>query len=328
MNTTNNNHSTNQIVSCIVPVLNEGDAISDFISSLHQQDYRPIELIIVDGGSVDGTIDIVNSSIDELNDDLFSIKLFHERDFGNISSPANARNIGLDTAQGEFIFFIDADTCFIDEITISTAVFECGNQNIIFIHFETLVDTKLEEHISKTIRGLNGIYLFRSSFIGKTRFIPTLGLGEDREFIHRIFATNDCSKIKACTITIGRHYPHTKHELKKQAEWYGRTIVRYLQTIWSVNNKDFLQQMSYTIYNVLMALFPLVLLISVVMSLNLTFVLILLFFAITLMRFFMYRLTSVNDFVFLMWYSIYYGLFFTKGLLLNMYKKNGIGRHN
>lgn len=328
MNITDNNHSTNQVVSCIVPVLNEGDAISDFISSLHQQDYRPIELIIVDGGSKDDTIDIVNSSIDKLSDESFSIRLFQECDFGEISSPANARNIGLDASQGEFIFFIDADTCFSDGATISTAVFECGSQNVIFINFETLIDTKLEEHISKTIRGLNGIYVFRSTFIGKTRFIPTLGLGEDREFHHRIFATNDCSKINVCTIPIGRHYPHTKYELKKQAEWYGRTIVRYLRTIWPINKKDFIQQMSYVAYNISMALFPLVLLASVVISLKLTFILIVFFSALTLMRFFIYRLTAADDFVFLMWYSIYYGFFFTKGLMSNMDNKYIIGRHN
>lgn len=328
MNITDNNQSTNQVVSCIVPVLNEGDAISDFISSLHQQDYRPIELIIVDGGSKDDTIDIVNSSIDKLSEESFSIRLFRECDFGEISSPANARNIGLDAAQGEFIFFIDADTCFIDVATISTAVFECGSQNVIFINFETIIDTKLEKYISKTIRGLNGIYVFRSTLIGKTRFIPSLGLGEDREFIHRIFEKNDRSKIKVCTITIGRHYPHTRNELKKQAKWYGRTIVRYLKTIWPTNKKDFLQQISYVAYNISMALFPLVLLASIVISLNLTFILIVFFSTLTLMRFFMYRLTGVNDFAFLMWYSIYYGFFFTKGLMSNMHKKNIIGRHN
>ena len=46
-----------QLVSCIVPVLNEGDTISDFILSLYQQDHRPIELLIIDGESSDETVD-------------------------------------------------------------------------------------------------------------------------------------------------------------------------------------------------------------------------------------------------------------------------------
>ncbi|MCK5342149.1 MAG: glycosyltransferase family 2 protein [Candidatus Heimdallarchaeota archaeon] len=204
MNTTDNDHSTNQVVSCIVPVLNEGDAISDFISSLHQQDYKPIELIIVDGGSTDDTIDIVNSSIDKLSDESFSIRLFRECDFGEISSPANARNIGLDAAQGEFIFFIDADTCFIDDATISKAVSEMNDHDFVIIYFKPLIDTKLEYYISKTMK-LDGIFLYRRKIIENIRFIPTLGFGEDREFNHRLFGCVTSSKKISSTIFIGRH---------------------------------------------------------------------------------------------------------------------------
>jgi len=323
-----NNYTTKQLVSAIVPVLNEKDTISNLILSMHNQNYRPLELLIVDGGSKDGTIDIVNTYINDLNDELFSIKLFKEEDFGTIASPANARNIGLDTATGEYVFFVDSDISFIDKITLKTAISELGDRDFIIIYCEPLIDTKLEGYISKTIMGMNGIFIFKSDFISKTRFIPTLGLGEDREFNYRLFGNDNLSKFKVCTISMGRHYPHTKNELKKQAKWYGRTVVRYLKVIWAINKKDFLQQMLYSIYNVSMAFFPFAVLISIIISLDLTFVLLLLLLAMTLLRFFIYRLSSINEFVFLMWYSIYYGIFFTKGLISNIHKSNIIGRQN
>jgi len=325
MNITDNNQSTNQVVSCIVPVLNEGDAISDFISSLHQQDYRPIELIIVDGGSKDDTIDIVNSSIDKLSEESFSIRLFRECDFGEISSPANARNIGLDAAQGEFIFFIDADTCFIDVATISTAVCDMNRHDFVIIYFKPLIDTKLEYYISKTMK-LDGFFLYRSKILEHVRFIPTLGFGEDREFNHSLFGCVTSSEQVSSQVFVGRHYPHTKTELRKQNEWYGRTILKYMNVIYHVDKQDFLRQFAYIIYNISLACYPVVIIVSLIVSLKLTVILLLLFFTQILTRFIKYNCNSLHEYVFLIWYSLYNGIFFTKGLVSNIYKKNSIGR--
>lgn len=312
------------LVSCIVPVLNEKETILDYILSLHNQDYRPIELIIVDGGSVDGTIDIIKKAIDDLNDDCFSIKLFKERDFGTITSPANARNIGLDNAKGEFVFFIDSDTRFINNSTISAAISEMGNKDFIIIDFKPIIDTKLEEKISKIMKC--GVLIFRKKLIDRKRFIPTLGFGEDREFNYRLFGDLSFFGEVPCSINIGRHYPHTINELRKQNEWYGRTVVRYLMAIYNVDKKEFLSQSIYLIYNILLAIFPFALVISLIISFKLALIFLFLFFAQTTVLFFKYRFSTLDDYKFLMWYSLYNGLFFTKGLISNIYRKNIIGR--
>lgn len=316
---------TKNLVSCIVPVLNEKDTIHNFILSLSQQDYRPIELLIVDGGSRDDTIILVNKAMKDLNDESFKIKLFEEREFGTIASPANARNIGIDHATGEYIFFIDSDTCFIEKFTISAAINEMGDQNIIIINFKPLIDTKLEKYISKTKKP-DGIIVYRKKMIDKVRFIPTLGFGEDREFIYRLFGGFDFSRVIQCTLFIGRHYPHTKDELRKQTEWYGRTIIRFIQAIYPLNKKEFIKQSSYIIYNLLMTFLPLVILGSLVILPELAFILITLFFMHILMLFFKYRYKTIDGFIFLIWYSLYNALFFTKGLISNIYKKEIIGR--
>ncbi len=319
------NTDTNKLVSCIVPVLNEKDTISDFMISLFQQDYRPIELIIVDGGSKDGTIDMINSTAGSFDDELFSVRFFEEKDFGTITSPANARNIGLDMRNGEFIFFIDSDTCFISSSTISTAIFEINDRDYIIIPFKPLIDTKLEKYISEII-GLDGIIVYKEKLIKNIRFIPTLGFGEDREFNYHLFGDISFSDQIPSTVFIGRHHPHTISELKIQNEWYGRTIIKYLKAIYPVNKKEFLRQISYVFYNILMALFPFFIIISSVISHGFAFILLILFAVLILVRFLKYKWSKFDQYVFLVWYSILNGIFFTKGMISNIYKKNSAGR--
>ncbi len=322
---TASNLSTEHLVSCIVPVLNEKETILDFITSLHNQYYRPVELILVDGGSKDSTLELINSKINELQDEQFSIRLFKEKDFGEISSPANARNIGLDQAKGEFIFFIDSDTSFINPSILSSAVDEIKDRDYIIMNFKPLIDTKLEDHISKTI-GLCGVILFRKNLLKNKRFIPTLGFGEDREFLFQVFGNLNFSREFPCSLNIGRHYPHNKRELRKQAEWYGRTGIRYLKVIYHIDKKEFAKQFLYVIYNGVMAFFPFAVVLSLVTSLYLTFTLVVFYLAQTLMRFIRYGYNTLDEYIFVLWYSIYYGIFFTKGLISNLYKKNAIGR--
>jgi len=85
------------LVSVIVPVFNGGRYIRAALQSAFGQEYRPIEVIVVDDGSTDNTAEVVRSF-----KDLTSL---HQ---SNQGVPA-ARNVGISIAQGEFIAFLDAD---------------------------------------------------------------------------------------------------------------------------------------------------------------------------------------------------------------------------
>lgn len=86
------------LVSVILPVYNGERLLAESIRSVLRQDYRPVELIIVDDGSVDATARVAAGFSD-------SVRYFHQSHAG----PAAARNLGLRVAQGEYIAFIDAD---------------------------------------------------------------------------------------------------------------------------------------------------------------------------------------------------------------------------
>ena len=86
------------LVSCIVPVFNGERYLAEALDSILAQTYRPLEVIVVDDGSTDGTAHIVAGYGAE-------VSYIHQANAG----PAAARNRGLDAARGEFIAFLDAD---------------------------------------------------------------------------------------------------------------------------------------------------------------------------------------------------------------------------
>ena len=97
--------ASNDLISIIIPIKNERDRIRTIIDGLYKQAYRPIEVIFVDGGSTDGTVEEIMNVIKERSSDDFKVRLLRESDFGPIRSPANARNIGALNADGKYIAF-------------------------------------------------------------------------------------------------------------------------------------------------------------------------------------------------------------------------------
>lgn len=85
-------------VSVIVPVYNCERYLAEAIGSVIGQAYRPIEVIVVDDGSTDGSAALVKS-LD------VTIRYIYQQNRG----PAAARNTGLAMARGDVIAFLDAD---------------------------------------------------------------------------------------------------------------------------------------------------------------------------------------------------------------------------
>jgi glycosyltransferase involved in cell wall biosynthesis len=91
----------NRGFSCVTTVRNEAEGIELFLESIARQDVMPGELIIVDGGSSDDTVDRIRSFRNRLP---CSLKLIEAGDV-NI---AKGRNVGIAVAQHEIIVLIDA----------------------------------------------------------------------------------------------------------------------------------------------------------------------------------------------------------------------------
>lgn len=94
-----NSFQKNILVSTIIPVFNEEKTIEECINSLKNQNYRPMEIIVIDDGSTDSTVKILST---------LKIKLLTQKHLG----PGTARNYGVQKSSGEIIVFVDADMTF------------------------------------------------------------------------------------------------------------------------------------------------------------------------------------------------------------------------
>ena len=106
------NNSKGPLVSIITVCLNSSAYLEDSIKSVLEQVYPNIEYLIIDGGSTDGSIDILNKYRDKIN------KIVVEKDTGIF----NAMNKGIKLATGDIIYFINSDDKFYDRKVVEEAV--------------------------------------------------------------------------------------------------------------------------------------------------------------------------------------------------------------
>lgn len=100
----------NVFLSIIVPIYNVEKYIGSLVNSLVKQTNKNFEVIFIDDGSTDESMQILKE-IMAGSEQEFSIKLLQQVHQGESS----ARNIGILNATGEYIFFLDSD----DEIEIN-----------------------------------------------------------------------------------------------------------------------------------------------------------------------------------------------------------------
>lgn len=91
----------NKTVSVIVPVYNVEYYLPVCLDSLLIQTYQNLEIILIDDASTDQSSEIIDRYAHQ--DDR--IKVLHKSN-GSVSS---ARNVGIELAMGEYIYFVDPD---------------------------------------------------------------------------------------------------------------------------------------------------------------------------------------------------------------------------
>ncbi|MFT6168327.1 MAG: teichuronic acid biosynthesis glycosyltransferase TuaG [Celeribacter sp.] len=121
-------------VSIVMPVLNADQFLEHTLASVRAQTFQDWELIVVDDGSTDQSLDILRKAA--ANDSRISVLTHaHSRQAGA------ARNTGLDQATGQYIAFLDADDLWdqtklatqIDFMTQQACTFSCTAFDVIDI---------------------------------------------------------------------------------------------------------------------------------------------------------------------------------------------------
>jgi len=93
----------NKLVSVIIACKNAENTILETLKSIENQSYTNIEIIIIDDGSNDNSVSIIEDYIESSNKEIIFKKL------NNSKGSANARNMGMNLAKGFYICFNDAD---------------------------------------------------------------------------------------------------------------------------------------------------------------------------------------------------------------------------
>jgi glycosyltransferase involved in cell wall biosynthesis len=101
-------HESSPLISIIIAVFNGRATLQQCIDSVAQQTYPNKELIVIDGGSTDGTVDLLRANSERIS------YWISEPDRGIYS----AWNKGLAQAKGEWICFLGADDYFWDAHTL------------------------------------------------------------------------------------------------------------------------------------------------------------------------------------------------------------------
>ncbi|OOF47360.1 glycosyltransferase family 2 protein, partial [Rodentibacter trehalosifermentans] len=114
------------LISIIIPVYNSSNYLVQALNSCLNQSYSNIEIIVVDDGSTDNSVNIIK----EMMSQDIRIKLFFTP---SNQGPAIARNIGLENSSGEYITSLDSDD-FIESNKLEKQVTFMLENNVSMTH--------------------------------------------------------------------------------------------------------------------------------------------------------------------------------------------------
>lgn len=223
----------NKMVSIILPVFNAERFLSQCLDSILRQTYQEWELIAVDDGSKDGSIEILKSY--EKRDNRIHI-ISKENEGVSI-----ARNVALEQTHGDYIYFVDSDDIVMHEALMilvkamdsSNATFvksdflpidEQGKQ--VFINKKQVIRRRYDGRVMDSEKFFKKILmkeyflwtcLFQKDIIVKNhiQFIPHCRLMEDAAFVADYLLYSDRNVYKDACVYGYRKYEGTVSAVNK-----------------------------------------------------------------------------------------------------------------
>lgn len=123
------------MVSIIVPVFNREKELDRCLSSIINQSFKDLDIILIDDGSTDCSPQLCDKYSDKYN----MVRVFHNSNMG----VSETRNFGLRNAKGDYICFIDSDD-YVDEKYIEklyTSI-TSGDYNVSICDYYEVIDTE------------------------------------------------------------------------------------------------------------------------------------------------------------------------------------------
>ncbi len=196
-------------VSIVIPVYNRQNVLEECVLSALAQSYTNFEILLVDDGSTDRSLEICKKLA--LSDSR--IKLLESKHLG----VSGARNIALENADGEFVFFLDSDDVIhpllLESLVAGMKEYNCAmaGSGVINVRESNWhrVNAKIQEKTefaeaeyhtneealhqifrNNTPVNVIGGVMMRRSLIADTRFDSEFFIGEDFYFIYQNLIKN------------------------------------------------------------------------------------------------------------------------------------------
>ncbi len=182
------------MISVIIPLYNKEKYIRRTVESVLGQDYEDYEIVIVNDGSTDNSLSVLDSIFSE------KIKIFSKNNGG----PSSARNYGVQKAKGDWIIIMDADDCMESGALTHFAELARKNPHINFFccnHYKEKCGNKLlysefyrdgivfDNFYSWSLGTLlpqGGSWMMKKSLLIDNPYNESLWRFEDAEFLFRI----------------------------------------------------------------------------------------------------------------------------------------------
>lgn len=215
-------------ISIVIPSLNQGEFLENTVRSVLGQKYDNLEFIIIDGGSTDGSIDIIKKY-----EHLLSYWI-SEKDSGQ----SNAINKGLKRATGDIIAYINSDDMYCPgAFHAITKYFEnhpnclwlCGN--VLFMNEEGKVFSRKKPVYTPFILQHGSASIYQPGVFLRRRVLEDVGYL--REEFHAIMDKEWFSRIAERTppdfidldIAQFRWHSKSKSSSKKSSEHYTKYVL-------------------------------------------------------------------------------------------------------
>ena len=182
------------VLSVIVPMYNVSSYVDECIDNLTSQSLTDFEVIFIDDSSIDDSFEKVRKAITNVRRKDIFFKLFSQEYNMGV---ACARNVGLEKASGEYIYFYDADDR-LEPDTLLTLYSEAQRQKSDIVGCEWFISFAQNERHIKQRDVQRGVDLFRGFASGiirwnlwlfmvrrslyeqnGIRFLPGMNMGED-----------------------------------------------------------------------------------------------------------------------------------------------------
>jgi glycosyltransferase involved in cell wall biosynthesis len=177
-----------QKLSIITVNLNNSNGLQKTIESVEKQTYSDFEFIVIDGGSTDGSMDLIKSS---------------DRITYWISEPDkgiyNAMNKGIERAKGEYCFFLNSGDWFSNEKVLEKFLTKGEGEDFLFGNVDTDRGIRKAKEKITFFTFYSGTIIHQSVFTKRSLFLKygtydeTLTIVADWEFFLRTIINDKCT---------------------------------------------------------------------------------------------------------------------------------------